>query len=360
MVTTPLPGGNGPSVPPTLSGSLQPLPCVLFGSSPRLVASGVTRGEKKEETRVHLVHVRDSREICSGIIGIVETKKFCASHPSLCEHRLTHSKRKFDLEPNTLYVMSSKKRAMHATLLPKLDENCIPFDKALVDLLDDERPIAMWHVYFDGRKMVEESTGRNKLDAPSDVSWEVIARPLLEDLERANNFKTPRKVCIMPGFRDPIITYKMEAPGQLDLLDLSGLLPINGAPTPSQKAVRQIFEGWDVIKENLDVIWSKVATQDDQAKGDMAGIRAQLQEAIYYLNDIGAKSRLLSAKLGRNPQAEAEGDSTVWQALSKLYRNFKAFKAATEGDSASKREMLAKLGKQDLISMVRQRVYPSL
>jgi hypothetical protein len=115
---------------------------------------------------------------CGGIIGIVENKKLCASqHPSLCEHCLTHSKRKFDLEPNTLYVMSSKKGAMHATLLSKLDENCIPFDKALVDLLDDERHIAMWHVYFDGCKMVEESTGRNKLDAPSGVSWEVIARP---------------------------------------------------------------------------------------------------------------------------------------------------------------------------------------
>jgi hypothetical protein len=81
----------------------------------------------------------------------------------------------------------------------------------------------------------------------------------------------------------------------------------------------------------------------------MAGIRAQLQEAIYYFNDIGAKSRLLSAKLGRNPQAEAEGDTTVLQALSELYSDFKAFKAATEGDSGSKRGMLAKLGKQDTI-----------
>jgi hypothetical protein len=46
---------------------------------------------------------------------------------------------------------------------------------------------------------------------------------------------------------------------RLDLLDLSGLLPINGAPRPSQKVVCQMFEGWDVVKENFDVIWSKVA-----------------------------------------------------------------------------------------------------
>jgi hypothetical protein len=129
-----------------------------------------------------MVHISDPRDICGGIIGIGENKKFCTAHPSQCEHTLTHSKRKLDLESNTLYVMSSKKGTVHATLLPKLDERCIPRDKALVDLLDGKRPIAMWHVYFDGCNTVEESTGHNKLDVPSDLSWEVIARPSLEDL----------------------------------------------------------------------------------------------------------------------------------------------------------------------------------
>jgi hypothetical protein len=183
-----------PTRPSHSSASTQPFPGTLFGGSPRPVTSGVTRGGKKEETRVRLVHVSDPAETCGGVIGVIENQKFCAAHPSLCEHRLTHSKRKFDLDSNTLYVMASKKGAMHATLLPKLDGNCIPSDKALSDLLEDERPVAMWHVYFDGCNTVEETTGANELAAPKDVSWEAIDRPSLEDLERANNFKTPRKV----------------------------------------------------------------------------------------------------------------------------------------------------------------------
>jgi hypothetical protein len=127
--------------------------------------------------------------------------------------------------------MSSKKGAMHVTLLPKLDDSCVPADKELIDLLNDERPVAMWHVYFDGCNMVEEVMGRNKLDAPLDLSWEAVDRPSLEDLERANDFKTPRKVRVMPGFVDQTVTYKIEALGQMDPLNVSGLLPNIGAPT---------------------------------------------------------------------------------------------------------------------------------
>jgi hypothetical protein len=97
--------------------------------------------------------------------------------------------------------MSSKKGAMHAMLLPnKLDGNCIPANTELIDLLNDERPVAMWHVYFDGCNTVKEATGYNELDAPTDLSSEAVNHPSLEDFERANYFKTPRKVHVMPGF----------------------------------------------------------------------------------------------------------------------------------------------------------------
>jgi hypothetical protein len=146
MVTTPLPG-SGAHHPPATSTSLHPLPGTLFGGSPR-VASGVTRGDKKEETRVRLVHVSDPAEICGGVIGAVDNKKFCATHPSQCEHRLTHAKRKFDLVANTLYVMSPKRGAVHATLEPNLSGTCVPANKELV--------------YFDGCRSLEESTGENE------------------------------------------------------------------------------------------------------------------------------------------------------------------------------------------------------
>jgi hypothetical protein len=349
MVTTPLPG-HGDSRLPSASASLHPLPGTLFGGSPRPVASGVTRGEKgekKEESRVRLVHVSDPNEICGGAIGAVENKKFCTAHPSECEHQL-HAKRKLELKPDTLYVMSSKKGAMHATLLPKLDVHCIPEDKALVDLLNDERPVAMWHVYFDGCNTVEEVSGANELDAPTDLSWEAVDRPSLEDLERANDFKTPRKVRVMPGFVEQIVTYKMETLGEMAPLDLSDLPPISGAPSTSQKAVRQMFEGWDVIKDNFILIWSRISTDDEQAKGEMSGLRAQLQESIDYLNDIGAKARLLSAKIGRNPKAEAEGDTTIWEALSELSHDLKHVKTVTSGFTEGIRTITEHSQKQDV------------
>jgi hypothetical protein len=70
-VTTPLP--------------FNPVPGMLFGSSPHPVASGVTRGEMKEETRVRLLHISDISNVCGGVIGLPENKKFCAAHPSVCE-----------------------------------------------------------------------------------------------------------------------------------------------------------------------------------------------------------------------------------------------------------------------------------
>jgi hypothetical protein len=77
-------------------------------------------------------------DICGGIIGARKNKKFCAAHPSVCDHPLMHGKRKLNLAPNTVYVMSAKQGGMHATLLPTLLGNCVPEDKEIGNLLDDD------------------------------------------------------------------------------------------------------------------------------------------------------------------------------------------------------------------------------
>jgi hypothetical protein len=215
MATSPLSDSGDPRAF-TSPASMQPSPGTLFGNSP-IPASGVTRGERRKKRELGW-YVRVPTEICGGVIGAMENKKFCATLPSQCEHCLTHSKRKFDLKPDTLYVMSSKKGGTHATLLPKLDVNCIPADKELVDLLNDERPVAMRHIYIDGCNTVEETTCQNELEVPNDVSWEAIKCPSLEDLERANYFKTPRKVRLMPGFVDATYTYEMFTLGHIEPL----------------------------------------------------------------------------------------------------------------------------------------------
>jgi hypothetical protein len=56
-----------------------------------------------------------------------------------------------------------------------------------------------------------------------------------------------------------------------------------------------------------------------------------MQEFGTYVNDIGAKSRLLSAKIGTNPRAVAEGESTLWEAMSELHTQLKILGQAANG-----------------------------
>jgi hypothetical protein len=63
-----------------------------------------------------------------------------------------------------------------------------------------------------------------------------------------------------------------------------------------------------------------------KAKGKRSGIRAQLQERIVFLNDAGAKTRLLNAKIGQNSRAKEEGDPTIWEAMLELNTKFKIIK----------------------------------
>jgi hypothetical protein len=109
---------------------------------------------------------------------------------------------------------------------------------------------------------------------------------------------------------------------QINPLDLTGLPPIDGTPTTSHRVVRQMFEGWNTIKGNFDLIWIMMRTHEERAKGDQTGVRAHLQEYIDYINHVGAKARLLSTKIGRNPRAEADGDATLWETLGELNHEF--------------------------------------
>jgi hypothetical protein len=255
-VTTPLPS-SATSRPFNANA-----PGTLFASSPRHVASGVTRGEKKEEARVHLLHVSNPTEVCGGVIGLPENKKFCAVHPNDCDFQVTHRWKKFDLQPDTFYIMSPKKGAVHAHLLPTLKGNFVPADVSLSDLLDDERPVAMWHVYFDGCNASEESTGDNELQASTHDSWEHLQRPSLDELERANDFKTPKKVRLHFDLEQEVKVELVQL-GPLLSLDLTRLQPIKDI-SPSQTAVRAMFVGWEVIKNNFEALDKTMVSREDR------------------------------------------------------------------------------------------------
>jgi hypothetical protein len=283
----------------------------------------VTRGEKKEETRVRLLHVSDPREICGGVIGSPENKKFCAAHPNDCGFQATHRGKKVELHPDTLYVMAPKKGAIHANLLPTLKGRYVPSDVILADLLEDERPVSMWHVYFDGCNASEEATGENELQGTGyDSSWDHLQRPSLDELERANDFKTPKKVRLLLDLDMEV----KEEPIRLDplvSLDLTRL-PANNDMTPSQAAVRSMFAGWESIKKNFEALGQAMLASDDRTQEDRVEIRSQLHELETYLNDIGSKTRLLSAKIGQNPRQDSESgkggeQSALWEAIADLH-----------------------------------------
>jgi hypothetical protein len=65
-----------------------------------------------------------------------------------------------------------------------------------------------------------------------------------------------------------------------------------------------MFDGWNIVKGNFDLICLMMMSHEEKTKYDQSRVRAQLQEYIDCINDVGAKTRLLSAKIGRNSRAE--------------------------------------------------------
>ena len=300
VVTTPFPGA--PS-------SYYPRAGTLFGASPRPVASGVTVGVKTEDAKVRLLHVGDPTEVCGGVIGSPDNKKFCAVHPSECAFQRTHLGTKFELVTDSLYVMCPKKGSLYATLGPRLPRNCVPKNKALEDLLNDERPVPMWHVYFDECKAAEDSTGDNELGAGLGVSWGDDDRPSLAFLEKANDFHTPKKVKVSPLYNEGTMPLKL---GYVDPLETKDSSPSDQSEV--QSAIRGMLDGWKVISSNFLALndW----TNDKDV--DTAVVCGQLEKLTDYMNEVGAKTRLLHAKIGHNPRADEEGEPTLWTVLAEL------------------------------------------
>ena len=331
-VTTPFPGA--PS-------SFYPRAGTLFGGSPRPVASGATVGVKKEETKVSLLHVGDPAEVCGGVIGSPDNEKFCAARPGDCAFQLTHLNKKFELGTDSLCVMSPKKGSIHATLFPRLPRNCIPNDKALEDLLNDERSVPMWHVHFDECKAAEEATGDNELGSGPGVSWEDADRPSLDFLERANDFHTPRKVKVSSLYDASSELMKLENVIALDLEDIPSSSEVDQSEV--QKTLRQMVVGWKVISSDFLALgrWTNDKDVDEGV------VRTQLKNLSDCMNDIGAKTRLLSAKIGQNPRAKEEGEPALWSALAELNTDLKTMELALKKLPSSLKEVRDSLEKHE-------------
>jgi hypothetical protein len=75
----------------------------------------------------------------------------------------------------------------------------------------------------------------------------------LEDLEKANDLKTPQKVRLIPGFVEIEDTLEVISLKHIETLNLTDLQPLEDDSVPTQKAVYQMFEGWEIIKVNLEL-----------------------------------------------------------------------------------------------------------
>ena len=111
--------------------------------------------------------MNDLSAVCDGVIGAPQNKKFCVAHPSQCDYyQQSRGAKKFQLGTDSLYVaMSPKKGAYMLRWFPACRKTFyLGSNTDIEDLLSNqERLVAIWHVYFDECKALEGALGENEL-----------------------------------------------------------------------------------------------------------------------------------------------------------------------------------------------------
>ena len=85
-------------------------------------------------------------------------------------------------------IMSPKKGGLHTTLVPCLSRIFSPRKMDLEDLLKKECLVAMWHVYFDECKALEDPSGENELGLSKTPSWDADYTHLLKNSRKPRKF----------------------------------------------------------------------------------------------------------------------------------------------------------------------------
>ena len=88
-----------------------------------------------------------------------------------------------------------------------------------------------------------------------------------------------------------------------------------------------MLKGWKVISSNFLALNSSWTNDKDV---DTAVVCGQPEKLTNYMNEAGAKTWLLHAKIGRNPRADEEGKRTLWTVLAELKTNFKTMELALQ------------------------------
>jgi hypothetical protein len=175
-------------------------------------------------------------------------------------------------------------------------------------LLLEEKSIALWQTYMDSCKASEFKTGRNELGVlSSGGSWEddLGEAPSLQDLVDADDFKTPKKVRIIPSLsREADEDYtEAEEIGVIPPLniDLSGVTPLEGNEQSSENlALRKIMFEWDGLAKQFGALKERFLAHEGVTGRTKDHVVTQFLECNHYVNELGNKARLLASRIGKD------------------------------------------------------------
>ena len=148
----------------------------------------------------------------------------------------------------------------------------------------------------------------------SNRQWNIAS----SDVEKANNFKSPKKVRLGPTTQQDMMGQDMMGL-KLDyfiLIDLGNVVqPGEADESGIQVALRDVFlRGWDRISANF--VEMSCWTYDQT--GLTVAANSHRKELTDYMNDVGAKTRLLSAKIGEF-QEPRKKESALFRKLSQSF-----------------------------------------
>jgi len=311
---------------------------------------------------VRLCLIREIDDVCGGEIkGGGTVVRFCSKPRDMCEIA-SHAKSKAILKRGCLYPYVPKKGINQVRLEPSLPLSLVPPDGTLDMLLLEEKSITLWRTFMDACKASEYSTGRNELgelDQKRDIpNWdEHLEAPSLQDLVNADDFKTPKKVRVIPAMRKEDDEEYVEAveigavpPLNIDLSDLS---PLEGEKkTSGNLALRRIMLEWDGLAGKFGALRNRFLAHESLTGRTRDDVMAQFVECNHYMNELGNKARLLASRIGRDERPD-QAETSVWETLNILQEEVYLGKEETKSTREGLERVLNLSIKEDVALMGR-------
>jgi hypothetical protein len=209
-------------------------------------------------------------------------------------------------------------------------------------------------------KCSEHSTGRNELGELSfgeeSPYWDKgVEVPNLEDLTNADDFKTPKKVRILPFMtkeadEDYVELLEIGSITPLNV-DLTSLTPLEGTKrTAGNLGVRKVLSEWDGLAKKFGMLKERFLAHEaltGKAQEDVVG---QFAECNHYMNELGNKARLLASRIGKDERPD-QSETSVWETLNILQEEVDQGKEGIKTTQEGLEKLLGSTEREDISSM---------